>query len=172
MHIYVEWAIIEINYFCFFPRKLRQRTNSLRKFERNQRSINSVACFQTLGKLTLPPILGSVPDMSFCRKEILLSTPAFLLLILLPSNHLSNPNKKKREMDGWVFFRSLCEGQRENEPSTLRGFFPPAIFHRFFTIHRSIIRTSQFSLYDKINISPWKNRSNLTLVLLILHLFI
>ena len=111
--------------------------------------------FLGCGKLTLPPILGSVPDMSFCRKEILLSTPAFLLLILLPSNHLSNPNKKKgRWMGG--FFCSLCEGQRENEPSTLRGFFPPAIFHRFFTIHRSIIRTSQFSLYDKINISPWK----------------
>ena len=46
----IKLAIMKIIQLCFSPRKLRQRTNSLRKFERNQRIINSVACFQTLSK--------------------------------------------------------------------------------------------------------------------------
>ena len=49
MQIGVEWAIIEINQFCFFPQEA-ETTNSQRKVQRNQRIINSVACFQNLSK--------------------------------------------------------------------------------------------------------------------------
>ena len=60
--------------------------------------------FAKRGKPTLIFILGSVPDISFCKKEkkTLYSTPTFPLLILCPSTPLVQP-KKQREKDGWVF---------------------------------------------------------------------
>ena len=75
-----------------------------------------------IGKLTLPLTLGSVPDMIFCRKR----NPTYVAPQLPFCSFfypLTTYPTQKTMGDGWVgFFRSPCEGRRENEPSISHGF--------------------------------------------------